>query len=73
MTTNLHELINRDLAALEADLDRLRERIDAVRAAVKSGDTNVVPSRASYAEETARVIRDRLHEIGLQVGQGRAR
>lgn len=73
MRSSLNDMINRDLAALEADLDRLRERIDAVRSAVKSGDIHVLANRAGFAEETARVIRDRLHEVGLQAAQGGAR
>lgn len=67
MTPSLTELIRRDLDALDADLAALRGKIDGVRAAVASNDLHVVPHRAAVAEEVAHCIRERLHEIGLQI------
>lgn len=66
MTPSHQDLIGRDVEAIERDFALLAERIGSLSAARDNGDMFAAAARAISAEEPARRIHARLHEIGLQ-------
>ena len=71
MTPSLNELIGRDIAQLNTDLDILRQRIAALAAIQSAGhalEDGHFPLIATHAAEVAADIQRRLTEIGLQAG-----